>query len=404
MNIRRLCLIFLLSFHFIIASAQWTPQNSGTLGYLNDVCFHDSLNGWIAGNTGILLTQNGGNTWNLVETPTFYPLQGIDFIDLENGWAVAYEGTILHSEDGGENWEAQDTGGSADDLFDVEFIDLDNGWAVGGGTIIHTNNGGELWSPQLDSPGNWFVSVSMVGMYGWAAGTRNFEQSIIYKTTDGGQHWSEFYVNSLFNGINDIKFLDTNNGWFVGKHHGLIMHSSDGGNTWTDQSCSTEVPLEDIEFLDTLHGWTVGGREYGSIILVTEDGGASWQEQYRNYGKELIGLAFSDLNNGWAVGYSGFILHTENGGLVGVNKMNDEWTDLKVHAYPNPFKGSIKIINLPDDGQYTLSIFDIHNKLVKRSTVFNKSEISLDDLDAGIYLMIINIDGKSIAEKIIKIR
>ncbi|MEE4260632.1 MAG: YCF48-related protein, partial [Bacteroidales bacterium] len=70
------------------------------------------------------------------------PLNDVTFIDSNNGWAVGDSGTILHTSDGGNNWEFQESGTIAD-LNSVFFVDENYGWICGDSSIIlHTDNGG----------------------------------------------------------------------------------------------------------------------------------------------------------------------------------------------------------------------------------------------------------------------
>jgi photosystem II stability/assembly factor-like uncharacterized protein len=61
--------------------------------------------------------------------------------------------------------------------------------------------------------------------------------------------------------------------WAVG-HDAVILHSADGGETWTRQRFADgEPPLLDVWFGDRRHGLAVGG--YG-LALATDDGGTGW--------------------------------------------------------------------------------------------------------------------------------
>ena len=72
-------------------------------------------------------------------------LFGLDFIDKNKGWAVGKLGGIIHTEDGGQNWWAQESDIDFH-LYDVKFVDAKNGWAVGDmGSIIHTSDSGKNW-------------------------------------------------------------------------------------------------------------------------------------------------------------------------------------------------------------------------------------------------------------------
>jgi photosystem II stability/assembly factor-like uncharacterized protein len=72
--------------------------------------------------------------------------------------------------------------------------------------------------------------------------------------------------------------------WAVG-HDGVIVHSGDGGQTWTRQRAkpydptSTDThngaPLLDVLFLDEQHGFAIGAY---STLLRTSDGGNAWED------------------------------------------------------------------------------------------------------------------------------
>jgi photosystem II stability/assembly factor-like uncharacterized protein len=73
--------------------------------------------------------------------------------------------------------------------------------------------------------------------------------------------------------------------WAVG-HDGIILHSGDGGLTWTRQRMAiydpqsddphNGSPLLDVLFLDAKHGFAIGAY---SLLLETTDGGATWNEK-----------------------------------------------------------------------------------------------------------------------------
>jgi photosystem II stability/assembly factor-like uncharacterized protein len=79
---------------------------------------------------------------------------------------------------------------------------------------------------------------------------------------------------------------------WVGGHDGVILHSTDGGQTWSaqrrdpyqlaageqaaDHDPRQGAPILDIFFRDASHGFAVGAH---SLMLVTSDGGATWTEK-----------------------------------------------------------------------------------------------------------------------------
>jgi photosystem II stability/assembly factor-like uncharacterized protein len=58
-------------------------------------------------------------------------------------------------------------------------------------------------------------------------------------------------------------------------------------------------------------GWADGTA---GAIVHTSNGGASWSSQNSGSASELRNITFVDPNNGWAVGLGGTILHTVNSG------------------------------------------------------------------------------------------
>lgn len=65
--------------------------------------------------------------------------------------------------------------------------------------------------------------------------------------------------------------------WAVG-HEEVILHSTDGGNTWTRQHADPTAfgPLLDIYFFDAKRGFAVGAE---GIYFTTEDSGSTWKKQ-----------------------------------------------------------------------------------------------------------------------------
>ena len=91
-----------------------------------------------------------------VRSPTWKPraahaqhLSSVAFVSPAGGWAVGDQGTILHTTDGGQSWQAQSSG-TQQHLSSVAFAFLLSGWAVGyEGTILHTRDGGQSWQAQI---------------------------------------------------------------------------------------------------------------------------------------------------------------------------------------------------------------------------------------------------------------
>lgn len=104
------------------------------------------------------------------------------------------------------------------------------------------------------------------------------EYGHILLSTDGVQ-WSQSEVPSNST-LTAVFFLDQNLGWAVG-HDATILHTSNGGVTWTLQQFLPELekPLFDIAFKDKDNGIAIGS--YG-LIFRTVDGGENWQSEFHS--------------------------------------------------------------------------------------------------------------------------
>ncbi len=110
----------------------------------------------------------------------------------------------------------------------------------------------------------------------------------------------------------DLFFVDTSNGWRVGRQ-GTAEKTSDGGNSWIAVDVGTSADLYNVFFVDPNVGW-ISGSSLGTIYKTT-DGGASWQQQSLEDGSEsTVGdLFFLDAQRGWAAS-NNQIYYTEDGG------------------------------------------------------------------------------------------
>jgi photosystem II stability/assembly factor-like uncharacterized protein len=276
------------------------------------------------------------------------PLRGIDFVDLDHGWAVGDGGTVLATSDGGAHWTSQ-VSGTTGSLQSVDFADVDNGWAVGDqGEIIATSDGGAHWATQRasDDPTVVFFSVSFSdALHGLAVGNHS-----VFATNDGGLHWVAQTPASgqlLF----AVAAIDASRACVVG-NQGTTMWTSDAGSHWfVGAGPDLYSVLRAVTFADPTHGWAVGSY---SQVYATADGGSHWIAQSGPTGS-LTAVAFSDADHGWVVGDAGTIFHTSDGGahwtyvpsgteqLLGVTSVD------ATHAWAVTYSGAILAYDpLPD--------------------------------------------------------
>ena len=303
-----------------------------------DVHAMDAEKAIVVGYSGkILLTTDAGFTWTQPTSGTNRALYRVRFVDPETGWVSGQEGLILHTTDGGKTWVRQKTGTSVY-LFSLSFIDRNRGWAIGDKSIlVQTTDGGGTWSlhkittaAQKEVSAEEAIASADPVLYdvqfidantGWVVG----EFGKIYHTTDGGQTWTEQQLSLIGAEVVDaldlptffgVRFSDAQTGLAAGLD-GKIARTSDAGASWKFEKMKLEYPIVDPLYNPGLFpdgtGWAIGAA--GEVVRLDTPGG-EWQRA--KLGMEVVtwlrGMSWLDRDNGWIVGGLGLILHTKDGG------------------------------------------------------------------------------------------
>ncbi len=268
---------------------------------------------YLALSTLLLVTGAGwgqGKEWKWL---TGGYLRSIKMVGL-NGWAIGYQGIILHTSDGGTSWEIQ-TSGTSYNLRDVSFSDVKYGWAVGDNAIaLKTVNGGTSWQvlPQIRPWPVFYRVCSIDSMHVWITSS---EDSILM-STNGGTTFETYQISPLSIFYLGVDFVDTLRGWACGTGGWRISKTTDGGRTWTTRQDSYGTGY-DLDMIDSLNGWAAIG---GGTLLRTDDGWNTWIPQNTNSSAGLDGISFWDSLTGITVGGQNgnlaTIIRTTNGGAV----------------------------------------------------------------------------------------
>jgi len=190
----------------------------------------------------ILVTNNRGKSWARRPTDTTKALSAISMADDKHAFAVGSGGTVLSTQDGGATWRSQ-ASGSKDQLLGVHALSSTHAYVVGAfGTLLSTTDGGMSWTRH----------------------EIKWDQLIGKIINESG------YIEP---NLNAIYFSSPTKGWIVGEF-GLVLHTEDGGRTWTAQRSGSDLPqLYSVKFIDDQRGWASG--QAGSLIRTT-DGGKRW--------------------------------------------------------------------------------------------------------------------------------
>jgi len=196
------------------------------------------------------------------------------------------------------------------------------------GELYTTTNGGADWAMSLAAPDDVYLTgLSFTdATHGWVCGPQGNEDFFggrCYATADGGATWDEVTPDADAV-LNDCYFVAGGTGWVVDAA-GKIFHTVDGGTTWTRQTAAigAAVELTGVSFADAQNGWAVGScwplRNGGgwAVILHTTDGGVTWTQQDVGVMPLVSAVTAGDALTAWAVGDDGLVLRTSDGGGAG---------------------------------------------------------------------------------------
>ena len=170
--------------------------------------------------------------------------------------------------------------------------------------------------------------------------------------------------------------------YFATGHHGHILYSDDGGESWTQAEVPVRSSILDIDFPTPERGYAVG---HEGVILTSEDGGKTWVKRFDGLQYSKEGLAYYQklaeenpdneaypryvgemefsMSQGadkpffrvecltelqcYAVGAYGMLVLTEDGGKTWVPRLHTVENDSFYHVFD--------FSPLPGDGRYFLA-------------------------------------------------
>ncbi len=406
-NVHKILIIIFLFILTGISPAQqyWLKQNSPTQKRLNDVHFLDSLTGWAAGDSGIILhTSNGGTKWSIQNSGIADYISSIYFINSNSGWATAlrftqtqYFTVLLYTTNGGLNWVNSQHNDTNQLYYDIYFLNNLTGWMGGeNGKILKTTTSGTAWyETQTDS--SIFSGFPIFDLefyssgYGFAMGGANDISGVIWRTIDGGENWSITGGSVLGSEpYFGMVFFDSLNINCVGGDFDFgssIIRTTNGGLNWDYEVLGIFGFASALSFRTRAEGWSPLGFE--KKFMYTLDSGNTWQTVFTPDSMEIYDVQFTDERNGYAVGRQGTILKY-NSDLINIQNISGETPDVfrLKQNYPNPFNPSTRIeYEIKNAGHISLKLYNSLGKEIL--------EIYEGFLTAGSYYSI--LDGTGLA-------
>ncbi len=366
----------------------WLNQPSPTAKDLKVCFFTDSLNGWIGGDSGVIIhTTDKGKSWNFQNSGVNNWIISIFFINERTGYALSWEidtpppnfyGTrILYTSNGGNNWSNYLYPDTNLFLYSIYFLDSLNGYMGGtGGNVRYTSDAGASWLTSVNDSGSFNgFPIAKIKFYdsqtGYAAGGAFDIAGVIWKTTNAGRNWSNQIVGP--EPINDIYFFDSLNMIGVGgdfEYGSSHIVTSDGGSQWNYLKFGVFGIANSIGFRTGSEAWISLGIV--DSFLVSTNGGNNWSLTHVPNGAKIYSLIFVDYRHGWAVGNDGAILKY-NSDLIGIknNSLSVPESIVLYQNYPNPFNPSTVIhYDVPSGVKAQLSNIKlvVYNNLGKEIT------------------------------------
>lgn len=233
----------------------------------------------------ILLSDDKGGTWRQAgKVPVDATLTAVSFAGDREGWAVGHAGVVLHTRDGGEQWEVQRSAPDQDrPLFSVHFFDRDHGVAVGlWSLVLTTADGGRSWTErQPDAPpGSRRADLNLYGLFAGPGGVlyAAAEKGYVLKSSDRGHSWTYLatgHRGSLWTGaaLPDGALL-------AGGLRGALLRSTDGGRHWSRIATGSASSITGLVPADAGGGGVLAVGQEG-LMLRSGDSGATFQAAHR---------------------------------------------------------------------------------------------------------------------------
>ena len=412
--------ILIISFTESVSQVKWVEVNSPVSVSLRNCVFTDNLHGWAAGDDGVIIhTSDGGYNFNIQNSTIPYYINDIFFLNNRLGWVVANEylfsgTTILTTTNGGQVWTSELFPDSSKFFTTIYFQDSLNGY-MGGiqGAMYKTSNGGSSWLPaKVDSSEYSSFLISKITfsspLNGFACGGYIDIAGVIWRTTNGGFSWSadvyspepfyDFYV------FDQDRVISAGGDFEYGVQ---LSRTSNAGLNWNYESLNLFGQAYSIDFRTPSEAWMALG--YALNWAVSHDSGNTWTELPVTAGAEIYSVDFTDSTHGWAVGNNGAILRYEpvKVNITSVNNLIPEKTTLNQN-YPNPFNPSTNLeFGISELGFVSLKVHDVLGNEV--ASLVNESKPAGNynyqfstvnyQLPSGIYFYSLSVDGALIETK-----
>ncbi len=363
----------------------WEKLSGGTPARMNGICFFNPLDGFAVPvysmASKLMRTNDGGYTWvkdTVIEDGPFYMIR----INGQSGYLLNDVPQLMKTTNGGENWTAFDVPDPGFRFADMAFPTETTGYLCGkSNTLYKTVDGGVNWtaitfSNEYDFRKMYFYDENR----GWLVDDITDK---LLRTTSGGNSWTftQFQDGADVLEPQCIFFKNEEEG-FVTTKEGPVFKTTDGGDNWSEFFDFGWGYSSEIYFTTDLEGWYHGGWK----VYHTFDGGETWVNE-QNLGETIYSMFFLDKNTGWLGGDKGLVATYASTVSAGEGQQSRSL----VLIFPNPAESQVEV-SVPDEqGQIlNLTVYDVRGRKVRQLTGLNagnRVRVNVSELPGGLYFV-----------------
>ncbi len=376
----------------------WEKVNQGLSASMNHIGFFNTLDGlaidgyW--GDGGLLRTIDGGYTWSsdtLIANGPFYK----SIIDGSSCYLLNDSSQMMKTINSGADWELLDVPDITSFYYGMQFVSENTGYMCGSdGIFVKTINGGTTWIDK-----SFTNNYNLRSLYffneelGWLI---DYTSKEILKTENGGDSWVSTTLGDVYTFEPLSIFFTNEEEGFATTNEGVLFKTTDSGDTWEEFYVFSYGSGSEIYFINEMEAW----YRTSASIYHTYDGGLSWTRgQVPGHMQSMFFLE----NQGWLGGGHGLVATCSF--TVGLNEYINMATSISV--FPNPADEDIevKLVDKSDE-ILDIKIFNLQGQQVlhfPKLAMMYSFKFNISDLKSGIYILnITSTDSEHLIKLIVQ--
>lgn len=239
---------------------------------INAITFLDTSNGYIAAESCLYRTKNGGITWDSIgfkdeikNTYDKYILSrnNMYYHNAAVGWLWGKQGCLMSTTDSGTTWKSHSAFIGEGNNVGLTFIDDSTGYIATSGKFLttKTTTAGQTWNTVQSSSPVHTNPVTIARDSSWYIGN--------LRSFDRGKSWDTIHIPVTFSALYPVS-----HNIIYGASGYTVYKSNDAGLTWSSKALPTYEQLISFDFIDSLNGFVLG--KSGTVFKTTD--GETWSK------------------------------------------------------------------------------------------------------------------------------